>query len=62
MSQFEQENDLGGGGGEIEDDEVLDKAWDDAGERRSSANMDDPLAPGGPEPWANTSSGDVDEP
>jgi hypothetical protein len=31
MSQFEQENDLGRGGGEV-DDETMDAAWDDADE------------------------------
>ena len=62
MSQFERENDLGGAGGEIEDEEMPDEARDDAAERGSGANIDDPLAAGGPGPWANASSGDVDEP
>ena len=40
MSQFEQENDLGGrGGGEV-DDETLDEAW----RRREEADVyDDPV-------------------
>jgi hypothetical protein len=33
VSQFEQENDLGRGGGEV-DDETMEQAWDDAEERR----------------------------
>jgi hypothetical protein len=37
MSQFEQENDLGGGGGEV-DDETMDAAWDNAAGRQSTAD------------------------
>jgi hypothetical protein len=33
VSQFEQENDLGRGGGEV-DDETMEQAWDDADARR----------------------------
>ena len=33
MSQYEQENDLGGGGGEV-DDETMEQAWENADERR----------------------------
>jgi hypothetical protein len=42
MSQFEQENDLGRGGGEV-DDETLEKAWDTADERagREASDEDD---------------------
>ena len=38
MSQFEEENDLGRGGGEVED-ETLDEAWEAAAERRTTANI-----------------------
>jgi hypothetical protein len=39
MSQFEQENDLGRGGGEV-DDETLDEAW----RRREEADVhEDPV-------------------
>jgi hypothetical protein len=38
-TQFEQENDLGCGGGEV-DDETLAEAWREAEERRSTANLD----------------------
>ena len=40
MSQFEQENDLGGGGGEV-DDETMDVAEETASDRRSTANAED---------------------
>ena len=50
MSQFEQENDLGRGGGEV-DDETLEAA-----EQRRDDGEDD-----GPQPWAKTSSGDADD-
>jgi hypothetical protein len=39
MTQFEQENDLGQGGGEV-DDETMDEAWRTAEERRSTANLE----------------------
>ena len=39
-TQFEQENDLGRGGGEV-DDETLAEAWREAARRRSTANIDD---------------------
>ena len=58
MTQFEQENDLGRGGGEV-DDETLAKAWDDAEERRSGDELDEEDA-GEPQPWAKLSSGDAD--
>ena len=58
MSQFEQENDLGRSGGEVDDD-----ALERAKENRPTTSDDEILADeGGPGPWANTSSGDVDEP
>lgn len=38
-SQFEQENDLGRGGGEV-DDETLEEAWREAARRRSTANVE----------------------
>jgi hypothetical protein len=62
MTQFEQENDLGRGGGEV-DEETLDEAWDTAAERRSTANVDEDagLRDEGDEPWAKFSSGDADE-
>ena len=40
MSQFEQENDLGRGGGEV-DDETMEEGWQEAERRRSTANEDD---------------------
>jgi hypothetical protein len=49
MSQFEQENDLGRGGGEVSD-ETLEEASENAEEREGGAN-----------PWAKTSSGDKDD-
>jgi len=64
MTQYDQENDLGRGGGEA-DDETMDAAWEDAAERRGSTNADDegPLGDeGADQPWAKTSSGDVDNP
>lgn len=39
MTQFEQENDLGRGGGEV-DEETMREGWDEAERRRSSANVD----------------------
>jgi hypothetical protein len=39
-TQFEQENDLGRGGGEV-DDETLAEAWREAARRRSTANVED---------------------
>jgi hypothetical protein len=39
-TQFEQENDLGRGGGEA-DDETLAEAWREAERRRSTANDED---------------------
>ena len=61
MSQFEQENDLGRGGGEV-DDETMDEAWETAAERRSTANVDNEAAglrDDADEPWAKLSSGDA---
>ena len=40
MSQYEQENDLGAGGGEV-DEETMEDAWRNAAERRSTANEGD---------------------
>ena len=51
VSQYEQENDLGSGGGEV-DDETLEEA------RERGGGEPDPDAD---EPWAKTSSGDADE-
>ena len=39
-TQFEQENDLGRGGGEV-DEETLAEAWREAARRRSTANIED---------------------
>ena len=39
-TQFEQENDLGRGGGEV-DDETMAEAWREAARRRSTANIED---------------------
>ncbi len=63
MSQYEQENDVGRGGGEVDDD-TMQKAWEDAAERRSSANVDaerDEGEDAGPQPFAKASSGEADE-
>ena len=40
MSQYEQENDFGDGGGEV-DEETMRKAWETAAAGWSSANVDD---------------------
>jgi len=40
MTQFEQENDFGRGGGEV-DDETMDEAWREAERRRSTANIEE---------------------
>ncbi|MDQ3824149.1 MAG: hypothetical protein M3321_13000 [Actinomycetota bacterium] len=52
VSQYEQENDLGSGGGEV-DDETMDDA-----EQRSGEGGDEPRED---EPRAKLSSGDADE-
>jgi len=39
-TQFEQENDLGRGGGKV-DDETLAEAWREAERRPSTANLED---------------------
>jgi hypothetical protein len=39
-TQLEQENDLGRGGGEV-DDETMREAWREADRRRSTANAED---------------------
>jgi len=65
MSQFEQENDLGRGGGEV-DDETMDAANRTADERRSTANIQDgpdQVVPEAededdPQPWGKFSSGE----
>ena len=59
MTQYEQENDLGRGGGEV-DDETMKRAWDDAEERRLGDEPADDDADE-PQPWAKLSSGDADE-
>ena len=61
MSQYEQENDMGEGGGEVDDD-TMAEAWENAAERLRPDNTDDGGGDDGPEPWAKASSGDVDEP
>jgi hypothetical protein len=64
VTQYEQENDLGRGGGEV-DDRRWTRPGEDAAERRGSTNADDegPLGDeGADQPWAKTSSGDVDNP
>ena len=63
MTQYEQENDLGRGGGEVDDD-TMDEAWKNAAERRSGADVDDQAGLGdehADQPWAKTSSGETDE-
>ena len=59
-TQYEQENDLGRGGGEV-DEETQKEAWRNAEERRGTASIGNDDNPG-PEPWAKTSSGDTDTP
>lgn len=63
MTQFEQENDLGRGGGEV-DDETMEAAKRTAAQRRSTRNEDarDRVVPeaedeGDPQPTAESSSG-----
>ena len=65
MTQFKQENDLGRGGGEV-DDETMEAAERTAAERRSTANIEDEepsgsagLVDGGDQPSAKFSSGRV---
>ena len=58
MTQFEQENDLGRGGGEV-DDETADAARETREQLGAEGKLD---APEPDEPWAKTSSGDTDEP
>ncbi len=64
MSQYEQENDLGSGGGEV-DDETMRNAWANAEQRRSTANEEpeegEEGGGEGPQPWAKFSSGEADE-
>jgi hypothetical protein len=63
MTQYEQENDLGRGGGEV-DDETMQDAWNTAAERRSTANIKREPEEGDadePQPWAKLSSGDKGE-
>ena len=60
MTQFEQENDLGRGGGEV-DDETMDEAEENRARLGGEGNLDDP-GPDPDEPWAKTSSGDTDSP
>ena len=44
MSQYEQENDLGRGGGEV-DEETHEKGWSDADARRGREDAADELDP-----------------
>jgi hypothetical protein len=48
MTQFEQENDLGQGGGEV-DEETMDEAWREADRRRSTANIGEDDEAGAPQ-------------
>ncbi len=67
MTQFEQENDLGRGGGEV-DDETMDAAWRTADERASTANIEadgerTDVVPSSadeddPQPWGKFASGE----
>ena len=52
VSQYEQENDLGSGGGEV-DDETMEEAREPGGGGEPNPDAD--------EPWAKTSSGDADD-
>jgi hypothetical protein len=58
MTQFEQENGLGRGGGEV-DDETADAARETRERLGAEGELD---APEPDEPWAKTSSGETDEP
>jgi hypothetical protein len=60
MTQYEQENDLGEGGGEV-DEETMDEARRTADERRRTDSTDDLGTDDEPQPWAKASSGDADE-
>ena len=44
VTQYEQENDLGGGAGGQVDEETLEQAWQTGAKRRSTANEGDPEA------------------
>ena len=60
MSQYEQENDLGAGGGQV-DDETMDAAWDTAADRRGVSEREherEEHADKSPQPTAKFSSGD----
>ena len=52
MTQYEQENDLGRGGGEV-DDETYEQAWRDADARRATHDAADTVN-GEPEPGRET--------
>ena len=60
MTQYEQENDFGRGGGEI-DDKTMDKAVQEGEAARRNENTADESEQEGPGPWAKASSGDADE-
>ena len=59
MTQYEQENDFGRGGGEV-DDETMNKAVQEGEAARRNENTGDSEQEG-PGPWAKASSGDADE-
>ncbi len=42
MSQYAEENDLGGGGGEVNED-TMEQAWDAAAERRGREDAEELL-------------------
>ncbi len=44
MTQYEQENDLGGRAGGEPDEETLEQAWQTGAEQRSTADADNPEA------------------
>jgi hypothetical protein len=46
MTQFEQENDAGRGGGEV-DDETMERAWQTAREREGPEHLHEPDEPEG---------------
>jgi hypothetical protein len=56
MTQFEQENDLGRGGGQV-DDETLEEAWRESDRRhdQSVADAEREGADEQPQPWAKAS-------
>ena len=57
VTQYEEENDLGAGGGEV-DDETMEDALERGSESEAGSESEEPDEN---EPWAKASSGDADE-